>query len=423
MNVKNSLFLALKTLIFCFIIFPSFTQNLPKILNHPGRIQIKSLDLLNSRYRETNLSISPDGKYLYFMSGRGGQDWSYPFYTSYKGKPEFDGDIWFSTNVGYGWQAPQCMQPPINTEMGEDEPFISPDGQTVYFQSWKEGWENSGGPYYKSTLSGTTWGYPVGLGGGINQFFTEKHYATDGITISPDGNTFIVAAGEDYQGDMDLYISRKNAYGAWSYPVRLSVSSYVGDDRSPFLASDGKTLYFASNGYAGWGGLEILKTVINPDGSHEPIVNIGTPFNTVQDDYGFLLAGESAFFIRDGDIHYADLKEADPEIKPTTLVLLGKVVVDENETPTLAKIKVLENGSNLIAETNTNATTGEYNIMLTSLPEEFTVIVEKQNFLPNEKEFQIELNPGSNEVRYDISLITPEQLKKEEDTQPPPYFN
>ncbi|HAI76603.1 MAG TPA: hypothetical protein DCM08_10180, partial [Microscillaceae bacterium] len=43
----------------------------PRILKHDVVPQTRKVDILNSRYRETNLSISPDGKYLFFMSGRG----------------------------------------------------------------------------------------------------------------------------------------------------------------------------------------------------------------------------------------------------------------------------------------------------------------------------------------------------------------
>ena len=52
-----------------------------ELLVHRGRIQISPVEILNSPFRETNLSITPDGKYLYFMSLRGGQPWSRTFIT------------------------------------------------------------------------------------------------------------------------------------------------------------------------------------------------------------------------------------------------------------------------------------------------------------------------------------------------------
>ena len=38
--------------------------------------EFKVLGTLNSDARETNMSITPNGKYLFFMSVRGGQPWS-----------------------------------------------------------------------------------------------------------------------------------------------------------------------------------------------------------------------------------------------------------------------------------------------------------------------------------------------------------
>ena len=52
------------------------SANLPRILQHPDSVHIEVIDVLNSESRETNLSVTPDGKYLFFMSSRGGENWS-----------------------------------------------------------------------------------------------------------------------------------------------------------------------------------------------------------------------------------------------------------------------------------------------------------------------------------------------------------
>jgi hypothetical protein len=61
------------------------------------------------------------------------------------------------------------------------------------------------------------WKSKKGLGGGINQFFKAESeanfgYATDGMSISPNGNLFIVACGSEYNGNMDLYFSIKEMF-------------------------------------------------------------------------------------------------------------------------------------------------------------------------------------------------------------------
>ncbi|MEM7660010.1 MAG: hypothetical protein AAF399_28125, partial [Bacteroidota bacterium] len=297
--------------------FPVFGQRDATILDHKDRIRLTRLDVLNSPAREVNLSITPDGKYLYFMSLRGGQSWSRSDYMTFRGDTVYDGDIWYAERKGSNWMRPRCLPLGINSSGGEDEPNVSANGKSVYYQSWNRLWKYTGGPYYQVKRNGSKWGKPEGLGGGITEFFNFVR-ATDGMTVSADQKKLIVAAGPEYDANMDIYLSKKSTYG-WTYCKRLPIST-AGDDRSVFLAADGKTLYFASNGYEGFGGLDIFKTTLNSDGTFGEVINVGAPFNTPADDYGLILTanGMEAYFVRDGDIYYADLKDADERIRPNT---------------------------------------------------------------------------------------------------------
>ncbi|HLF32745.1 MAG TPA: hypothetical protein VI583_00820, partial [Cyclobacteriaceae bacterium] len=254
-SARSILFILPFHLIIPIEIFAQF-RDIPVLNIHPDTV-IK-LDVINSPFRETNLCLTPDGRYLFFLSGRGGMPWSDPDYTIYRGQVEADGDIYMTRKENGAWSSPVCLGQNVNTEMGEDEPNVRPDGQFVIFQSWREGWDKEGGPYYISELSGETWGSPVPLGGGIHQFFLDKvtandwMYATDGSGISPDGNIFIFAAAKLYDQPMDLYMSIKRD-GKWAYPFKMDISTGL-DDRSVFIAADGKTVFFASEGYGGYGG-------------------------------------------------------------------------------------------------------------------------------------------------------------------------
>ncbi len=381
------------------------------ILQQPASIQLQRLYKLNSSYRETNLNITPDGKYLYFMSGRGQMPWSTENYTEYKGKPEYDGDIWYSKRLGKEWQIPICLGERINSAQGEDEPNISPDGQTVYFQSWKRGWERNGGPYYQASLKGITWGIPEGLGGGINTFFLDmsKQYnnriGTDGMTISPDGNTFIVAAG-DYQGNMSLYIAYKRN-GTWTYPVKLSVSTQ-GNDRHPFIAADGKTLYFASDGYKGFGGMDIFKTTLLLGGRTGEVVNIGKPFNTDRDDYGLIVSGDGqeAYFVRDGDIYFADISKSPEKMKPAPSLIISGVVKDQKTgKPLGVALRFTNAQGQAIAQAQSNSATGEFSLVLNDFPTALNQVVQQQGYQNFQKRYPIKINPqGANKLVADVYL-------------------
>lgn len=411
-----------------------FAQN-ARILSHPAEVQLERLNILNSTFKETNVCVSPDGKYLYFMTTRGGKRHS--TIRKQAGKWEYEGDIWYSERVGNQWQSPKIVAG-INTGDGEDEPNISPSGSMVIYQSWGfrngigQGWKEAGGPYFVSNLKNNKWGTPKGLGGGINAFFVEKeqqffehvqtltnnpaqyqkalennNYATDGATVSVDGRTFIVAVGE-YSGNMDLYISRKNEKGTWGKMEKLALNT-PQNERSPVLASDGKTLYFASDGMGGMGGMDIFKTTINPDNSHTEIVNVGEPFNSWEDDFGLILTanGDDGYFLREGDIYYAYTKPANKDLKPepVTLMIAGKIIDQTTKEPLMAEIHFFDAEKNLIAKVSSNAI-GEYSLIL---PKNTTFVsekIEKENYqtLIGNISFP-KIKQGFNRIDNNISLI------------------
>ncbi|MBX7243429.1 MAG: VWA domain-containing protein [Bacteroidia bacterium] len=403
--MKNSYKKVTVLLLLSFFSLCTFAQKVT-ILDHKDKIRLTPLTNLNSNFRETNLSITPDGKYLYFMSVRGQQSWSNQYMT-YKGQRVYDGDIWYTQKINGKWKSPSCLPYGINTNSGEDEPNISPDGKTVTFQSWKSFWELDGGPYYSARMNGNSWGKPFGLGGGITDFFvTTDNRATDGMTMSPDGKTFIVACGVDYDRKMDLYISKKKASG-WTFLQKLPVST-SGDERSVFIAADGKTIYFASDGYKGFGGLDIFKAEITADGSLGEIINIGAPFNTAEDDYGFILTqdGKEAYFIRDGDIYFADLTQADDRIKPTVTVTLSGIVKDEDTGKGVPQADIL------IVDTKTGKTaykikaknTGKFSITLPNEEKRYTVIAASDGYPSDSKELETERTDFEHSYQVNFTL-------------------
>lgn len=381
------------------------------ILSHPASVEPEIVSVLNSPFRETNLSITPDGRYLYFMSGRGGQEWSTRYGFFFQGKREFDGDIWYSEKVNGEWQAPIVLDRPINSAQGEDEPNISPDGQRVRFQSWNRGWEKTGGPYYESTLSGVDWGKPKGLGSGINQFFVRNHYATDGMSISPNGEYYIVAAGANYDGRLDLYLSQHQTDGTWTYPRPLSVNTRK-DERSIFIAGDSRTLYFASDGYGGMGGLDLFKGVLQPDGTVSDIVNLGKPFNTKADDYGFLLTadGTEAYFVRDGDIYFADLTDADPGIRPGATLLINGIVKTKKGKALASQIKLVDPTSGqVLAEGLSNSRNGEYALAIAWQAGPFVIRSQPESYYGITESIAKEKIGKNHTIRMDF--VFPESLK------------
>lgn len=101
-------------------------------------------------------------------------------------------------------------------------------------------------------------------------------------------------------GGKDIYYSTWQN-GKWSKPKNAGKNiNTSGDERYPFIHTDG-TLYFSSNGLPGFGGMDIFKCVPNKLGEFGKPENIGKPFNSATDDFGFFLDGkyEKGYFSSD----------------------------------------------------------------------------------------------------------------------------
>ncbi len=120
-------------------------------------------------------------------------------------------------------------------------------------------------------------------------------------TLSPDGNTLYFAMEDiNGMGGMDLYQSQYKE-GNWGEPQNLGPKiNTAGNEVFPFMHDDG-TLYFASNGLEGMGGLDIFSTnlvAIKDTTFFTNLQNLGVPFNSTKDDFGFIkdLSGTEGYF-------------------------------------------------------------------------------------------------------------------------------
>ncbi len=96
-------------------------------------------------------------------------------------------------------------------------------------------------------------------------------------------------------GGSDLYISQKSN-GKWCPPLNLgSTINSAYDETTPFLAEDGRTLYFSSNSVVGIGGFDIYKAVFNDFKKewNKP-QNLGLPINSPKDDTHFRLSQDGS---------------------------------------------------------------------------------------------------------------------------------
>jgi outer membrane protein OmpA-like peptidoglycan-associated protein/tetratricopeptide (TPR) repeat protein len=142
--------------------------------------------VVNSAYWDSQPSVSPDGKTLYFASSRpGGKGGS---------------DIWKTVRNNNGdWSKPVNIGAPVNTPGEEMAPFIHFDNQTLYFCSG--GHPGMGGAdLFRSSFINSSWTEPGNLGYPVNSSADEL---------------VIIVNAEGDQG----YISCNNLEGAGGYDI------------------------------------------------------------------------------------------------------------------------------------------------------------------------------------------------------------
>lgn len=140
-----------------------------------------------SKYNIPSVSITKDGNTLYFVSNR---------------KDGLGGkDIYTSTKTSEGnWGDAELMSETINTLLDEDSPFISEDGNTLYFSS--KGHEGIGGyDIYRSRLVNNAWSKAENMGIPVNSASDDIYFIIDNI----ENNGFLASARDGGIGAMDVY--------------------------------------------------------------------------------------------------------------------------------------------------------------------------------------------------------------------------
>lgn len=157
--------------------------------------------------------------------------------------------------------------------------------------------------------------------------YNDKNYSTAHPSVSPSGN--ILAFTSDMPGGIggsDIYICKKDEKGNWGKPQNAgAMINTEGEELSPLLADD-NTLYFASDGHVGLGGLDIyVAKWDNATGSYGMPENLGTPVNSPYDDMSIALYADNdgiGYFAsnrpaaKDGDnIYYFKKQKVSLDIK------------------------------------------------------------------------------------------------------------
>jgi outer membrane protein OmpA-like peptidoglycan-associated protein len=125
--------------------------------------------------------------------------------------------------------------------------------------------------------------------------FNNKEYSVSHPTLTADGQTLFFASDKPGGlGGVDLYVSYRKIGGEWSVPENLGADiNTASDEMFPYIAED-STLYFASSGHVGLGGLDVYSARL-VNGKWANIENLGYPINSNKDDFGYIIEPDNKF--------------------------------------------------------------------------------------------------------------------------------
>lgn len=157
--------------------------------------------------------------------------------------PKQDFDIWYVERRNGGWDEPVNLAA-VNSSFNEDYPAVAADGTLVFTRNNAD---NNVNLYVAYARNGHLL-EPQDMGWPINTVFADAD-----PFIAPDGSYLVFSSSRLFdgaQGQGDLYVVRRSGDG-WSEPVSVGLQvNNIGHDYGPAMSPDGRTFYF-SRGFGG----------------------------------------------------------------------------------------------------------------------------------------------------------------------------
>lgn len=210
-------------------------------------------------------------------------------------------DFYISRKDSAGWHKAVPLGPPVNSPDNEGAQCLSADGRLLFFTGCGRPDGLGSCDIYMSVKQKGVWSEPVNLGSPVNTGSWESQ-----PSLSADGHWLYFASNRNGgKGRMDIWRAEKLAVSPEGYPVYGKVTNLErvnspGNDLSPFIHADGKTLYFASDYWPGMGGKDLFSFRLDSAGMKSP-QNLGYPLNTSADEEGLFVevSGERGWFNAD----------------------------------------------------------------------------------------------------------------------------
>ncbi len=225
---------------------------------------------INNHFPNYNPVVSGDGQTFAFTT-----------------KQRFYQAIYVARKEGDKWGTPQNITLDLVVDGNCTTLSLSHNGDELYL--FKD--VDHVGNIYVSNFKDGKWGPMRKLNDNINTFHYETH-----ACVSSDGTKlFFTSNRAGGYGDLDIYVSERVPGGDWGPATNLGPNINTRfNENTPFVTTDGNTLYFSSEGHNTMGGYDIFFSQKQSDGTWSKPVNLGYPINSTDDDLFFHPLGDGS---------------------------------------------------------------------------------------------------------------------------------
>jgi len=364
---------------------------------------------INSKFNEICPVVSPDGQKLYFTR------WKHPDNLG----SNKNQDIWVSNWLpDRTWSKAALFPAPLNNEENNAVCGITPTGKTLLLNNiyGKDG-SMEKGVSFSFLLRTGEWSFPKALK--IVNFKNKSEFSE--YTLAPNGKVLLMTTEtKDSYGGKDIYVSFLNTDDTWSEPKNIGPIVNTGEAEStPFIAPDGVTMYFSSNGHVGYGNNDIfLSRRLDDTWQNWSLPeNLGPIVNTPQWDGYFSVSakGDYAYFsstensVGAEDIFRIKIPE---KAKPLTLIqMTGQVINQKTKEQMSARIliKSKTNPSDTLS-IDYDPYIGDYNFMWPA-KKSFSVQIKKSGYFSKVEIFDFTSSTNFTVINRNFFLQTVEKNK------------
>lgn len=295
----------------------------------------------------------------------------------------------------------------INTESNEGAAVFNSKFNTIYYTKCpNDQQKESGCQIYKARRTGRSWGEPE-----MVDIASIDTMSTIGQPTVSEGELvmYFSANRRSGMGGKDIWVvyrdSKSDGFGR---PMNLGeVINTPGDEMFPFLRND-TTLFFASDGHGGMGGLDIFVTTIDTAGNWGKPQNLKYPMNSSFDDFGIVFhpTDEYGFFSsnRKGTRGQEDIWYF---IEPPLEFTLSGTIKDDRTLMYMSDVNVQLVGSSGLSVTTRTNDAGFYSFGKSQLEPNtmYEILVAKPNYFNVKGTFTTVGVEFSKDFVKDFSLI------------------